>query len=1112
MNKNIQSGTATFKEAYAQLNKEQKQAVDTIDGPVMVLAGPGTGKTQLLSTRVANILAQTDMQPHNILCLTFTESGAQNMRERLTSIIGQAAQDIAIHTYHSFGSSIIASYPEFFESIQTERSDDTRMEHPIDELEQISIVSSIINDLPFGNPLLNARYYARDVISTISELKQALIDPKKLHSIAAENLETIKITQTSLDDILNSEGGISRKKAVYLVQYQSLLAELAAQTSSLARMAAQTLEAALAQATEDNSSKPLTAWKNDWLHKDAQDNFVFTRPLDSQKLQALADVYSAYNKHLREHNMYDFNDMILRTINALQTEDELRFNVQERYQYVLLDEFQDTNLAQFELIKEIANHPVHEGRPNILAVGDDDQAIYAFQGAHVGNMHDFMTSFSDVAVINLTKNYRSHAHILETAHNVAAQIEDRLHTSLPSITKTLQAEHTDIADSLVERREFNAQASEYGWVGSTIADCIAKGVNPKNIAVFAPKHQLLEELVPFIHKHNVPVSYEKRENILTTPIVSGLRLAAQLVDALQRKDIANIHTLFPQVVSLPFWKVTTTDIWRVNWQLQQPDESRSWPEIALDSSSLSDAVQLYLSLGNMPEDTPLEYMLDYMIGVTDVAISSSQHITSPLKEHYFSHTQQNTNTSQYIEGISHLSVIRTKIRDQQRSKTTPATLQDFLQLFSAYEDANQQLRNTHPLAQADNAVQLMTAFKAKGLEFEHVFIVSAHNDVWGSKTRRQYNKLAMPPNMRHIRYMEVSEDERKRLLYVAITRAQKNLHITSHTTKDSGRATEPAAYLLEADGTTQILPSGMQNVHYDTSRTEQLQADTATLWESRHLQLDAPMRAMITERLERYRLSPTHLNTFIDTERGGPATFFIQTILRFPQAPSIDGEFGTAIHNTLEWLQNQHNKNTPPSPEKIAQYFKTAIAGRFIPTDQQQKVIERGVHALSAYTKARTSMFTQAARSEVNFAAESVHIEGARISGKIDRLEINEQDKTIAIADYKTGAAFTSWRTGSDLKHLKYEQQLYMYKLLVEGSHSFAGYRVTSARLEFVEPDNTGVIPPALHVTFTPEKEAELRALIPVIWQHIQDVDMPAIDQYKKNASGAHAFIADLLV
>jgi DNA helicase-2/ATP-dependent DNA helicase PcrA len=273
----------SFELAYAALNKEQKQAVDTIDGPLLVLAGPGTGKTQLLSARVANILKETDATPSNILCLTFTESGAANMRTRLRSLIGEAAYGVTISTYHSFGSEIIKSYSEYFQQIELDRTDDVRLERPIDELSQIMIIDEIISKLPFDSPLLSARYYVRDVVNTIGDLKKNLISPAQLKELGESNLGQINEAQIILDEVINRVGGISRKKDQLRAQYATLLERLSVLVGSLVEQATQELRVASDESEIMASSTPLTKWKNDWLFKDESDHFVLTNPKVSEK-------------------------------------------------------------------------------------------------------------------------------------------------------------------------------------------------------------------------------------------------------------------------------------------------------------------------------------------------------------------------------------------------------------------------------------------------------------------------------------------------------------------------------------------------------------------------------------------------------------------------------------------------------------------------------------------------------------------------------------------------------------------------------------------------------------------------------------------------------------
>lgn len=1099
-----------FQDMYDLLNSEQRQAVDSVEGPLLVLAGPGTGKTQLLSARVANILQKTDADASNILCLTFTESGAQNMRERLRSFIGERAYDVTISTYHSFGSDIIKQYSRFFQTIAIDRSDDIRMERPIDELSQIQIITNIVNALPYDSPLLSARYYVKSVVSTLSDLKQQLIAPHDLRVLAAANMSEINAAQPILDDIVNSVGGFSRKKQDKQAQYDALLVAFGKLEGGLSTQAYGALEKAHRAASEAGSPTPLTAWKNAWLHKNEQDAFTLTDSEHSLRMLALADVYEQYQLALQARAAYDFDDMILRSIEAIKTNDELRFNLQEKYQYILLDEFQDTNPAQFLLVKQIADHPVHEGRPNIMAVGDDDQAIFAFQGAHLGNMKDFLESFRDVAVINLTRNYRSHADILHIAHNIAGQISERLHTSLPAIDKLLiaQANHLPKTCS-VERHDFNDTASEYYWIAQQIADLTTAGVSPQDIAVLAPKHSLLENLVPFLDDQHIPVRYEKRENILETPIIQALQISAELLLALSKHNIGTSNYYFPQVLSLPFWGIAAADIWSVNWQFAKTSEDRSWAEIALATPATSAATALYLALSMSVPHEPLELVLDKLIGTTPVTDGDDVH-TSPLRHYYFSDQAREHGALSYYEAVSHLSVIRSRIREYQSLQDNQLILEDFITFCHMYEAAEASLINSHPIAQSDDAVQLMTAYKSKGLEFDHVFILQAHDDVWGAASKGNNNKLTLPANLRHIRYTASSDDERLRLFFVAITRAKHNLYITSHRSKDSGKQVTPLKYLAESNGVSQYFPEHARMITSATLEPEQHSQSIETLWRAGSVILPADLKSLLKGRLASYRMSPTHLNAFIDVEHAGPESFLVGTLLRFPQAPSASGEYGTAIHNALEWYQNQLSADESVSSVQVLARYEYELSKRYLAPSDRAHFLAKGQACLRRYVTDNTEMFKLPAKAEINFYHEGVTLGDALLSGKIDRLEIDESAKTVRIVDYKTGSPLKSWQ-GSSKAH-KYRQQLYFYKILIENSVSWRSYQVLDARLEFIESaNNSETIAPPLMLEFTESDETQLKQLIQAVWNKIQSVDMPDTSKYSADLRGIKAFESRLL-
>lgn len=1092
-----------------KLNDAQKLAAEHIYGPLLVLAGPGTGKTQLLSARIANILKLTDASPQNILCLTFTENAALNMRSRLNSIIGPDAYDVHIATYHGFGSDIIRTYPQYFEEIDLTTGKDSRLERPIDALQRIQILTDIINRLPYSSPLIGARHYVKNVSQTISELKRYNYRPKRLKEIAEENLSQVEELSPFIAEHLSSVKtfpGTAEKSMSLFAPIEDHLSG----HKGLAEDAHEALGRAMLIAKETNKSKPLTEWKNDWLYKGKDGRFLLTDPSQHHRLLELANVYSSYEEALEASYLYDFEDMILRVIDALKTNDELRFNLQEKYQFILLDEFQDTNASQFELVKQLADNPVNEGQPNIFAVGDDDQAIYAFQGARVSNMLMFENTFSNVKVLSLTENYRSHPDILHVAHNLAEQIETRLQKEFEGVSKTLIASSTNLPkDSCIERHEFSAEANELSWVANKVRELINKGTKPHEIAILAPQHKYLESIVPFLAHNRTPIAYEKRENILETPMVRAFRLMVELVASCEAGDIQKMNELFPKVLSLDFYQIPVVNIWRVNWQLTRKDDS-SWAEYALDDEVLAHHVAFYLGLGLRSDTEPLEYVLDYLTGSAPFALDSETSYTSPLRNFYFADSE--TDSISYFEALANLSTIREHLRAWQSGQDKLLHITDFLRFIEAYERADESLINSHPIALADDSVQLMTTFKAKGLEFEHVFMLSVHDDVWGKGARSNNNKVGLPANLKHIRHAGGNEDELRRILFVAITRAKHGLYLTSHAHKDNGKSTEPIKYFkeLDEDGVRKamILPPSKQLVRATSFDEADTMQAIDLMWNSRHLHLDATLKSLLKDRLEKYRLSPTHLNKFIDTEHGGPQAFLIDTLLRFPEAPGEAGEFGNSIHYALEQHQNRLNRGEASNTEKVLKDYDRDLAKRYIIPSKMDDYRNKGHNALKAYLAAREEMFAQSAQPEVSFYGEGVVLGDAILGGKIDRLEVDDKAKTVKVVDYKTGRAFTRWE--KELKLLKYKQQLYFYKILLEGSHTWQSYKVIGARLEFVEPLDGEIVPP-LEIVFKDEEEKEIKALITAMWQKVHSLELPDIASYSADLNGAERFIADLL-
>lgn len=1097
-----------YQKAFAQLNDKQREAVEQIYGPVLVIAGPGTGKTQLISTRAGYILENTDATPSDILALTFTNAGVAEMRERLIKLIGQEAYGINLYTYHAFGGEILRRYPQYFDDEQLE---------PIDDLRKDVILRGLIAKLPYSDPLKYADNYLRDVVDLISDAKQSLLTPNDLTAIAQANLGQIVEINSAAADVF---AGLSRVSPKAVPTFEKLLqivkkvkpAELPKSVKPLADYAASELADALDSFNETSKTTGLSEWKKKWLEKNAHGDFIFSGQASNEKLAAAAGLYERYQAVLKQEKFYDYDDMILRAIAALEAHPELKYSLAEQFQFIMLDEFQDTNPAQLRLVELMSDHPVHEGRPNILAVGDDDQAIYAFQGADHANMAHFARAYKDVKVVSLEENWRSKAEILELSKNIAEQIEQRLHHNFPGVQKILKAANQDLPPAFICAREFKSDAAEYGWVAGEIKRLSDQEKIPaSDIAVLAPKHKYLRPLLPFLAAEGLSVHYEKRENILDAPIVIQLVQMSRLLLALGKGDEAQAAELWPEILSYGFWGLPTDKIWRLSWKTRS--ERKPWTDLLFDDKDTRPIADFLLKLSGLAKTTPLEQILDALLGLPGASQNLKLKFVSPLYAESFDVRAITAQPLDFAELATDLSILRFRLREWGRSHEGPLLLESFVEFVEGHRAANLNILNESPYHQAEEAVNLLTAYGAKGREFRAVFIIGCLDDVWGSASRNQGSRVGLPANLGFIRYQGASEDERLRLLFVAATRAKTHLYLTAYRQTLAGKPTSRLKYLdvIEAkDGpTSNILPAAFNKIISDKS--EVLPPSAAeSYWTTRHLPPFKPsLRAVLAPQLARYQLSATDLNNFIDLERAGPDIFFLKAILGFPEAPSQTAIYGTAIHDTLKWLGGELKVNGKlPERERTLAHFNRLLAGYHLPAQQQELLEAKGQTSLTAWLDSRSGSLKPNDVYEHNFRDEGVLIGKAHLGGKVDRLVINEKNRTIQVYDYKTGKPFERWQ-GSETKRHKFKQQLMFYKLLVENSTRFKGYRVERGFIEFVEAEDQQLV--LLELEFDDKEIEEFKRLIAAIWRHLQKLDLPDVSEYPATLSGIRKFEQDLI-
>ena len=1160
-----------FQTRYAKLNTNQRQAVDYIHGSLLVIAGPGTGKTELLSMRTAQILRQTDTLPDSILCLTFTESGAANMRQRLRQIIGEDAYKIAIHTFHSFGTEIINQHRQYFF-----RGADAQ---PADELTQHQIVTGILEGLDWRNPLgakNNGEFvYTNELIRVISEFKQSGLTPAELRLVMADNQRAIADIAPDIQQVFAAK--ISKKTIELFAPLAEKIAERVGEGNSTttanlpssitpyAHVLALSIAHTAQEAIDANSTKPLTAWKNKWCEKNAGGEFVLKDFAASEKLSAAIDVYEVYGNVLAERSLFDYDDMILSVIQACESHPELRANLQEQFQFIMVDEFQDTNLAQLRLLFNLTDD---EDNPNIMAVGDDDQAIFSFQGADVGNIQRFRQHYHDPKIIVLTDNYRSAADILTAARGVITQGADRLENTIDGLSKQLTA-HESGSGAQVEIQEFTSVSEERAGVARQIAELIKRGEKPEHITVIARHHKELIELLPYLYRQNLMVNYERHDDILEQDIIQALDKLARVVMAIHQNNLDTANSLLPEVIAHPAFGFSALDIWQLS--LHAYKNRQLWLESMLANSTFQLFGEWLLERAKDVPNLPLEEQLDKLLGlemgagitpIDSVQQTSPENPQTPgakrgvdrdssgthsskeflqsageepllglrtatiarassdarrekrspskgsslnsLAAHYFSPEALAQNPDTYLTTLESLRTLRQKLRDRTTDATP--TLADFLEFIDLHRSTKTRLTHIRPQASAlGGAINLMTAHKSKGLEFPHVFVIGAIDSAWGEKVRSRSRLIRYPANLQ-LQPAGASYDERLRLFFVAMTRAKTTLTMTYSQTNDAGSDTMIASFLTAHTPT--IIPAA------DTPATQITVAQTD--WNTR---LSAPITAelkdVLAPTLETYKLSITHLNNFLDVSRGGPQNFLLNNLLRFPSAKSPAASYGTAIHASLQQLHNllRADHRLPPT-ERILHYFRTSLEAQHLPPDDFALYLDKGTAALTAFLDAKSSEFHDTELAELDFAHQGIVVGGARLTGKLDVADIDKHNKTIFVTDYKTGKPSHSWKGASDYEKIKlhkYRQQMMFYQLLVESSRDYGNFSFTGARLQFVEPDmKTGDIL-SLEDTFSEEELAEFARLVGIVWRKITTLELPDISGYSADYKGMVQFENDLL-
>lgn len=1085
----------SFSDRYRQLNDAQKQAVDTIDGPVMVVAGPGTGKTELLSVRVANILAKTDTLPENILCLTFTESGQAAMRERLVGIIGKDAYKVAIHTFHSFGSEIMSHNREYFYR--------NALFQAADDLKQYEVLRGIFEELDFANPLssmMNGEYtHLSDAKKVISELKRtSALTSDELLAVIDQSEASLDTLERLLVPILEERVGKTTASKLYEVletarQYADTTESLY-EVPPLARIITDSLEAMLQDTETVHPTKPISAWKAHWLERSESKRLVFKDRKRLTKLKSLSYIYYEYLNRMEKAGLFDYDDMIMQLVHAVEVHDDLKFNLQEKYLYIMVDEFQDTNLAQLRILHALTDNPVNEGAPNVLVVGDDDQAVYGFQGADISNILNFSDHYPTRDLIVLTENYRSGEVILETARAVITQGTDRLEERIPELDKKLSAQQSESGS--VELWKSLTIDDERHEIVRRINKAIQQGLSPSSIAVLARRHADIQSLLPFFAHAGIPVRYEREESVLDSPVITALEQLAKVVVALANNEHDEVESLLPELLAHPAWKLSAMDIWRLS--LDAYTNRQRWMEVMATTPAFVKIHEWLIARAHDSHTLALEQIIDTLIGRSEDETTESPYFT-----YYFSEESLVSQPDAYLECLNALRTIRAKLREYQPGDGLD--LESFTQFIALHRRLDIGIATTrYSLASDVPAVQLLTAHKSKGLEFECVYVFNSVDSVWGQSARSVSRSISYPANL-PLAPTGSTSDERLRLFYVAMTRAKQQLTITYAGANDSDKQTLPADFLLQVDAP--IIETA------EAPRSDVI--ETAELaWYQPFITPNKELKDLLAPQIEKFKLSATSLNSFLDVTRGGPQHFLLNNLLHFPKAKAAAAAYGTAIHWTLQQAHLHLNATSEPKPlEDSLHDFEVALTKERLSAKDFQHYLQQGSEHLPVFLSSGVLPMTTNQKAEIGFSYQDVRVNEAKLTGSLDMADINTKDKTLVVTDYKTGHPSESWSRGDDhtkLKLHKYRQQLIFYKILVENSQDYHNYTVTHGQLAFIEPTKAGESI-LLSLDLSDQDIERTKKLIEAVWRRIKTLDLPDVSNYSNDLKGVLAFEQDLI-
>ncbi len=921
-----------FEEEYKKLNPAQKEAVDSIDGPVMVVAGPGTGKTQIFALRIGNILEKTQTKADSILCLTFTNSAVKAMRERLRRYIGAEASKVSVSTFHSFGLEILEKY---YGALGLDREPKL-----MDDKDTVALCDQILqeNEWEYLRPRGDAARYFRDLKSLISLLKRERITPEEFKVQIEEEIESIKNDPDSISSRGESKGKLKK--------------EVEKKIEGLER----TLEA--------------------------------------------VKFYSIYENEKKERNLFDYDDILESLNRVVEESDEARSYIKENYQYILIDEHQDSSGVQNAFLQKVWGD---EEKPDIFVVGDDRQLIYGFGGASLEYFENFKNAFGKAKLISLTENYRSTANILRSAHNL---LESKI--SKEQLKSNSKENHPiRLVEAFYPRDEIIS-------AGLEIKEKIKNGDDMNDMAILVPKNRQVRSTITILKELGIPVAGGESLDLFDSPEGIALINVLKIMNNPGEGTFLASSFFNPLSGISPFkaHEFIKKNNMREFSLLSVEEEKNSLFSEGSGINTWIQKLRTWLSHSSEPL-----YPFVQKVG--------TEFLLSESKDH-----DALVSRIEVLRTILHLVLLLVE-------KNPKMGLKDFIEFLDRLESYGEGI----PLAifAPNEGVKVMTLHGSKGLEFDYVWI--AHMDE-KSLSGGKVGGFSLPEEVKD--KVEKKDDEvYKRQLYVAITRAKRFCTI-SYALKSYVGGEQELAYVVADIG------GDFERQSADETEKKILQSDEKAFVENKAVlepKKDlSVLTQMVKKEYEDRKVSVSLLNNFFEC----PWKWYFRNFLQLPEPKSESLEFGNIIHGSVDEIL----KNGSKVSEKEIQ----SIVGRQVQRSgygnekKQEEMKKLAIKIVSSWVENRLGDISKNRQNEQSVSVNDERFPHLNIYGKIDLIESLDKEN-LRVTDFKTGGV----RKKSDIEKIDeegrlsgYLRQLAMYSYLIKQSPKWKA-EVRESRLEFVE-------------------------------------------------------------